>query len=168
MKTKAKTAALCGLLVCTALILSLVEGFIPAAAIPIPGIKLGLANIVILFALYKLGFRCAVMILLARSILASLFGGGITSLLFSLSGGVLSLLTMYLLKKIPPTRVSIYGVSIAGAAMHGVGQIIASVFMLKTVTVVFYLPVLLISGIITGTLIGAVTGMLFKKTPPKV
>lgn len=163
MKGKSKAVAYCGVLVCAALVLSVVEGFLPAAAIPLPGVKLGLANIVILFTLYKFGIAPAAAVLFAKCVLSSIFGGGITALAFSLSGGFLSLIVMWLLKKVSNRILSVYGVSIGGAAAHGIGQIIASGIMLGTTTIIYYLPALLLSGIFTGTLTGAIVSLLLKK-----
>ena len=157
--------ALCSLLTCTALVLSIIEGMLPASVIPIPGIKLGLANIVILFALYRLNASAATSVLIAKCVLAAIFGGGITSFAFSITGGLLALAVMSYFKKLDGHGVSIFGVSIAGAAAHGIGQITASVVMLGTLTVVYYLPVLLLSGIITGALTGAICSFLFNRLP---
>ncbi len=163
-----KDIALGALLVCAALVLSIFEGFLPAAAIPIPGIKLGLANIVILFALYRLGVGAAVGILFCKCALAAIFGSGITSFAFSICGGICAVIIMYLMRKLEGKYVSILGVSIAGAAAHGIGQILASIVMLGTVTVIYYLPALLISGIFTGALTGAICMFLFKRLPKKI
>ncbi len=166
MKKGAKRVATLAILVALALAVSVAEGWIPLAFIPVPGVKLGLANIVTLFALYFLNFRDAFVVLLLRCVLASLFGSGITALAFSLTGGVFALLTMYFLLK--SDKFSLAGVSIAGAAMHGMGQIIASFFMLSTFSVIFYLPFLLITAIFTGALTGTISHLLFaqiKKIP---
>ncbi len=163
MKNKTKAVAYCGLLVCAALVLSIVEGFLPAAAIPLPGVKLGLANIVILFTLYKFGISYAAAVLFSKCILSSIFGGGITALAFSLSGGFLALIIMWLLKKTSKRVFSVYGISIGGATAHGIGQIAASCLMLGTFSVIYYLPALLLSGIFTGALTGAIVSLLIKK-----
>lgn len=155
------------LLVCVALVLSIFEGFLPAAAVPIPGIKLGLANIVILFALYRLGFGSAVGILFCKCALAAIFGGGVTSFAFSICGGICAVVVMHLIKRFEGDHLSILGVSIAGAAAHGIGQIAASVVMLGTLTVIYYLPALLLAGIFTGALTGAICMFLFKRLPEK-
>ena len=117
---KTRKLALCALMISLALALSYVERFIPLQLlIPLPGIKLGLANIVTLIAIYLLGPVNALAIVVCRCFLGSLFGGGITALMFSLSGGILSLVVMSLARKLP--CFSIYGVSILGAAAHNVG-----------------------------------------------
>ena len=159
MKNTAKRVAFISLLIALALAISVAEGWIPLAFIPVPGVKLGLANIVTLFALCFLNFRDAFTVLVLRCVLASLFGSGITALAFSLSGGILALITMYILLK--SNKFSLAGVSIAGAAMHSVGQIIASFFMLSTFSVIFYLPFLLIASVFTGALTGTISHLLF-------
>ena len=141
-------------MIALALALSYAERFIPLQlVIPLPGVKLGLANVVTLVALYKLKSRYAMAILVPRCILGALFGGGITGLLFSLTGGLLALLVMSLSKKAP--IFSVYGVSILGAAAHNVGQILAAMVLLKSVYVAAYLPWLLLVAVATGILTGA-------------
>lgn len=147
MKSNAKKLTLYAVLIAVALALSVLETVFP---LPLPGVKLGLANTVTLFALYALGAKPAAVILFCRCSLASIFGGGITSLFFSLLGGAAALIAMVILRKCK--LFSIYGTSIAGAAMHGVGQILAACIMLGTFSAVFYLPFLLFSGVFTGTL----------------
>ena len=137
MKTKA--LALCAVLVALALGLSYLERFLPLQmAVPLPGVKLGLANIVTLMALYFLGTRPAVTILGLRCVLGSLFGGGLSALAFSLTGGLLALGTMTLARRIP--ALSVYGVSVLGAAAHNLGQICAAMVLLGSVYVISYLP----------------------------
>lgn len=154
-----KRIALCGLLTSLALVLSLVERWIPLNLIvPIPGIKLGLANIVTLFALTTMRKREAVAILLCRVVLASIFAGSITSFLFSLFGGFLSLGVMAGLLRRQDSWFSFYGISAAGAAAHDIGQIVAAIIVLGTFDVLGYLPLLLISAIPMGL----ITGLLCK------
>ena len=151
---KAKQITLCAVLTALALALSYTERFIPLQVlIPLPGVKLGLANIVTLVALYMLKPRNAWMILIARCILSALFGGGITGLLFSLWGGSLALGAMLLAKKTP--WLSVYGVSILGAAAHNIGQILAAMVLMSSVYIAAYLPYLLLVGIFTGLLTGS-------------
>lgn len=152
--SKAKKIAFCAVMVALALALSYAERFIPLQlVIPLPGIKLGLANVVTLVALYRLRRRYALAILVPRCILGALFGGGITGLLFSLTGGLLALFVMSLAKKV--SIFSVYGVSILGAAAHNLGQILAAMVLLRSVYVAAYLPWLLIAAIVTGILTGA-------------
>lgn len=141
------------MLIALALALSYLERFIPLQLIvPLPGVKLGLANIVTLLALYLLGAKCAFAILIPRCILGAVFGGGITGLLFSMTGGILAMAVMALCCKV---RVfSVYGVSILGAAAHNVGQILAAMAVLGSVYVAGYLPYLLLVAIVTGLATG--------------
>lgn len=160
--------ARCALFTCAALVLSLVESFLPVAAVPVPGIKLGLANIVILFALYRLDLPSAWVILAAKCILSAVFGGGVTAFAFSLCGGALALLVMACLKRLDGRGLSVYGVSVAGAAAHGVGQILAAMLLMRTTVVIGYLPLLLAAGIVTGALTGAIASLLFRRFPEAV
>lgn len=158
--SKVKKIAFCAVMITLALALSYAERFLPLQlVIPLPGIKLGLANVVTLVALYRLKGRYAFAILVPRCILGAVFGGGITGLLFSLTGGILALVTMLLAKRAPVF--SIYGVSILGAAAHNIGQTLAAVMLLRSVYVAAYLPWLLLAAIATGILTGAAgTGIL--------
>lgn len=152
--SKTKRLTLCAILIALALALSYTERFIPLQmVIPLPGVKLGLANIVTLIALYLLGPRDAFAILIPRCIFGAVFGGGITGLLFSLTGGILAMLTMILAKKIP--FFSIYGVSILGAAAHNVGQILAAMLLMNSLYIGAYLSYLLIVALFTGVATGA-------------
>ena len=152
--SKAKKIAFCAVMIALALALSYAERFIPLQLlIPMPGIKLGLANVVTLVALYRLKGRYALAILVSRCILGALFGGGITGLAFSLTGGLLALLVMSLAKRAPVF--SVYGVSVLGASAHNIGQIFAAMVLLRSVYVAAYLPWLLIAAVVTGILTGA-------------
>lgn len=151
---KTKRLTLCAVLIALALALSYTERFIPLQmVIPLPGVKLGLANIVTLIALYLLGPKEALAILVPRCILGAVFGGGITGLLFSLTGGVLAMAVMILAKKVP--IFSIYGVSILGAAAHNVGQILAAMVLMNSLYVGAYLSYLLVVALFTGAATGA-------------
>ena len=156
-----KKLALCAVLTALALGLSTIENMIPISLlVPLPGIKLGLANIVTVFALYKLGAPSALGILIARCLLGAMFAGNASALLFSLMGGVLAMLTMIVLSR--AKNLSIYGVSIAGAAAHNIGQIGAAMIVLGGTAVLGYLPVLLGVSLLTGSLTGFVAGLLFR------
>ena len=152
--SKTKRLTLCAILIALALALSYTERFIPLQmVIPLPGVKRGLANIVTLVALYLLGPRDAFAILIPRCVFGAVFGGGITGLLFSLTGGILAMLTMILAQKIP--FFSIYGVSILGAAAHNVGQILAAMLLMNSHYIGAYLSYLLIVALFTGVATGA-------------
>lgn len=158
---KTRSLALCAILTALALGLSYMERFLPLQLlVPLPGIKLGLANIVTLFALYILGSRSTFQILTIRCLLGALFGGGLTAFFFSITGGILALSTMALARRLP--FLSIYGVSILGAAAHHVGQILVAVLLLRSVYIVAYLPFLLLVAIVTGFLTGAVSAANFR------
>ena len=140
-----------------AMVLSYIESRIPAF-VAIPGIKVGLANIAVIFTLYKLGVKEAVVISLIRVALVSMLFGSPVSLIYSFSGAVLSLLSMILLKKLTPlTTVTI---SVTGGVMHNIGQIAAACFMLSTNVVIYYLPFLLISGTVAGIVVGIASALL--------
>ena len=161
MRAKTKQLALCAVLTALALGLSVMENMFPVTAvIPLPGVKLGLANIVTVFALYTLGSKNALSILIARCLLGSLFAGNFSALLFSLMGGILAMLVMIGLKQL--RGLSIFGVSIGGAAAHNVGQIGAAIITLGDTAVLGYLPVLLGVSLITGTVTGLVAALLFR------
>lgn len=161
---KAKEITLCAVLTALALALSYTEQFIPLQLlIPLPGIKLGLANIVTLVALYLLRTKYAFWILLARCFFGAVFGGGITALLFSLCGGIFALGVMALARKLP--FLSIYGVSILGAAAHNVGQILAAMALMHSIYIGAYLPYLLIVAVFTGLLTGAACAGVLRVLP---
>lgn len=146
---KTRKLTLCAVLLSLALALSYLERFIPLQmVIPLPGVKLGLANIVTLIALYLLGPKAAFGILVPRCMMSAIFGGGITGLLFSLTGGLLAMSTMALCRRVP--AFSVYGISILGAAAHNIGQILAAMVLLQSVYVAAYLPYLLLVAIATG------------------
>lgn len=141
------------LIVAQALVLHVIEGMIPVP-IGIPGAKLGLANIFTIISLYILGFRSTVVVVVMRVALATMFGGTLSSFLFSLSGGLLSLLSMAMIKNLLKDKVSIIGVSGAGAVSHNIGQLLVASYIVRNWTVMMYLPVLTFIGIGTGIFIG--------------
>ena len=151
---KTRELTLCAVLISAALVLSYMERFFPLQmAVPLPGIKLGLANIVSLTALYLLGARQAYTVLILRCILGSLFGGSLTGLLFSVTGGALAMAVMAAARRLP--FLSVYGVSVLGAAAHNIGQICVAMVMMHSVQIGAYLPYLLCVGIATGLATGA-------------
>ena len=161
MRLTTRELTVCAMLVALALALSYLESFFPLSlVIPLPGVKLGLANVVTLFALYALGPGQAVLILLGRCFLRAMFAGNINALLFSLLGGAAALAMMTLLSR--GRRLSIYGVSIGGAAAHNCGQVAAAVWTLGNTAPLYYLPVLLGVSLGTGTLTGVIAAGLFR------
>ncbi len=161
MKIKTRELTLCAVLSALALALSYMESFFPLVLlVPLPGVKLGLANIVTLYALYALGFPSALAILLVRCTLGALFAGNASALLFSLLGGLSALFVMALLSK--SKKLSIFGVSIAGAAAHNCGQVCAALITLGSTAPLYYLPFLLLVSLFTGALSGLITAFLFR------
>ena len=163
MKLNARSIALCAVLTALALGLSTLENLFPVTLIvPLPGVKLGLANIVTVFALYELGAVPALTILAARCLLGGLFAGNVSAMLFSLLGGVTAMLVMIALRRC--RRLSVYGVSVGGAAAHNIGQMAAACITLGSTMVLGYLPFLLAVSLVTGTLTGFVTALLMRAT----
>jgi len=161
MKLTTKQLTVCALLTAMALALSYLENLFPLSlAIPLPGVKLGLANIVTVFALYALGAEQALLILLARCFLGSLFAGNMNALLFSLFGGLCALGTMTVLSRL--RGLSVYGISVGGAAAHNCGQIAAAVLTLGNAAPLYYLPLLLAVSLLTGGLTGLAAACLFR------
>lgn len=151
---KTKRLTLCAILIALAMALSYTERFIPLQMlVPLPGVKLGLANIVTLMALYLMGPKAAFAILIPRCIFGAVFGGGITGLAFSLIGGLLAMAVMCLARRI--SAFSVYGVSILGAAAHNIGQILAAMVLMNSVYIGAYLPYLLVVALFTGFATGA-------------
>ena len=159
MKGTKKLATL-AISVSLALILSFVESQIPAF-VAIPGIKVGLANIAVVFSLYKMGEKEAALVSLLRVILLALLFGTFTSFLFSLSGAALSFCAMALLKNFTPLGKT--GVSVVGGVSHNIAQIGVACLLLETNIIIYYLPFLLISGTVAGVVIGIVSALLVDK-----
>ena len=159
MKRNQKIALL-GISVSIAIVLSYIEAIIPSF-VPIPGVKIGLANIAIMFIMYKLDILSATIVSAVRLVTVFLIFGGLVPFLYSVAGAALSLLVMYLMKRFTPF--SEIGVSVAGGVSHNVAQIIVAIFMFSTGSLIYYLPVLLLSGTISGVLIGIISGILITK-----
>ena len=149
-----------GLLVALAMILSYVESMIPAF-VAVPGVKVGLANIVVIFALYTLGPVEALTVSLLRVILSSFLFGSVLSLLYSLSGALLSLGGMIVMKKLKIFSTLV--VSVTGGVLHNVGQILVACLVLETDVLLYYLPVLILSGVVTGAVIGIIGSLVIKR-----
>ena len=160
-KNKVNQMTLCAILISMALVLSYMERFIPLQMfIPLPGIKLGLANVVTLMALFFLGTKSAFTILIIRCTLGAVFGGGISGLAFSMTGGILAMSVMCIFKQ--NRRISVFGVSILGAAFHNIGQILVAIFMMGSVYVIGYLPYLLLVSVFTGMATGSICAGVFR------
>ena len=158
MKTKKLTTL--SMLTAIALTIFMVEAQIPPLT-PIPGIKMGLSNIATVFALYTLGWPYAICVSAVRVVLSALLFGNVVGLIYSLSGAALALLGMILLQRL--NSFSSIGVSVAGGVLHNAGQIIAACIVMKTVGISVYFIPLVISGTISGVLIGVVSGMLVER-----
>ena len=149
-----------GLLIALAFILSYIEALFPPP-VPIPGIKLGLANLMVLAGLYTMGVKEAFVLSLIRIILVGLTFGNMSTMLFSLAGGILSWLVMSLLKQFK--SFSLVGVSVAGGVSHNIGQIITAIFVTENINIIYYLPFLLLSGLVTGAVIGIIGALIIKR-----
>ncbi len=154
-----KNTALYGVLTALAIILSYVEMLIPIL-VPIVGFKLGFSNIISVFLLYKKGIKPAFFVLLLRIIIINILFGSVSSFIFSICGGLASLLVMALLKGF--NKFSSVGVSSAGGVVHNVVQILVATVYLTSKAVLAYLPVLIIVGVISGILIGIVSNLMFR------
>ena len=160
-KNKVQEVTLCGILISAALVLSYIERFFPLQLIlPLPGIKLGLANIVTVMALFFLGEKSAFTILLLRCILGAVFGGGISELFFSVVGGILAMAVMCIFKSCK--GLSIFGISILGAAAHNIGQILVAIILMESIYVTGYLPYLLVVSVFTGLATGSICAGVFR------
>ena len=157
---KSNKLAYLGVFTSLALILSFVESQIPPL-MAIPGVKLGIPNIAILFILYKVGWKEAALVNLVRVFTVGLLFGSLVSIMYSFAGAFLSLFGMILLKK--SNWFSCVTVSVIGGILHNVGQIIMACLVTVTSELMYYLPVLIISGTVAGILIGIVAGILLKR-----
>lgn len=157
---KVKNVAILGLCVALAMIMSYIESLFPLN-FAVPGIKMGLANIVIIFLLYRMGFGAACVVSLIRVFLVSLLFGNMMMMAYSIAGAVLSLGLMFLLKK--SGKFSVVGVSIAGGVAHNAGQIIMAIILLGAKQIAYYLPVLAVTGTVTGVLIGIAASIVIKR-----
>ncbi len=166
MPNKSKTVAFIGVCTALALVLAYVEAIIPPLIPSIPGIKMGLPNIIIVFLLYRRGPGVAAIVSLLRIVLVSLLFGNTMALLYSLAGGSLSLLTMIVLRRLQ--CLSTVGVSVAGGVTHNVGQILMAMFLLQTAQLGYYLVVLIVTGTVAGVLIGLCGTLLIKRIPQKL
>ena len=160
MRSNTKRLTALALTISFALILSYIESRIPAL-VAIPGIKAGLANIAVIFTLYKFGLKEAAAVSLIRVVIVSMLFGSPISMIYSIAGAVLSLASMALLKRLTPLNE--ISVSICGGIMHNVGQIAMASIMLSTNAVVYYLPFLILSGTLAGIAVGAASALLIKR-----
>ena len=158
---KTKRLVLLSMLTAVAMILSYVESLLPSVGIP--GVKMGLANIAVIFALFRFGWKEAAALSLVRVVLVSLLFGSVGAMLYSLAGAVLSLAVMALLRR--TDRFSTLGVSVAGGVAHNAGQILMAMLILQTRQLLGYLPVLAVAGIGGGILTGLAAALLIRRIP---
>ena len=157
---KSQQIARYALLTALAMVFSWLESMVPVAT-AVPGVKLGLTNLVVIFALYRMSLRDAAAISLIRVLLVSMTFGNAYSFAYSFAGAALSLAVMALLKK--TGKFSMLGVSVAGGVSHNVGQILVAMTVLETAGLISYLPVLMISGIAAGVCIGVVGAIITER-----
>ncbi|MBQ3599674.1 MAG: Gx transporter family protein [Lachnospiraceae bacterium] len=165
MNKKTERIALYGLCIALAFVLSYIEFLIPIQAM-VPGMKLGLTNLVVIFALYRMGEKSAFVVNVVRMLLVSFTFGNMKSLLYSLAGGILSYVVMIVLK-----RVKSFGmvtVSVAGGIFHNVGQILVAMAIVETTAIIWYLTVLFFTGILSGFFVGFISWMIIKKIPGNI
>lgn len=153
---KNKTAFM-GLLLAFALILSYIETLIPFQT-GIPGVKLGLANLAVVLSLYLFTWKEAILLTTLKAVLSGLMFGNLFMIIYSLAGALISCMIMILLKKTGEFHVPI--VSVAGGVMHNMGQLLVAVFVVETYSIFYYIPVLMIAGLITGLVIGSVAALV--------
>lgn len=159
---RTKRLALSAILAALAMILSYIEALIPLP-VPIPGIKLGLANLIVLIAIYRLGFKYAFIINCVRILTAGLLFTGVFGVIYSFAGGVLSIGVMYLLYR--TKAFSPVGISMAGGVLHNFGQLITACFIMSNIKLMSYFAVLLFSGMISGIAVGIAASLLLTKLP---
>jgi uncharacterized membrane protein len=157
---KTKKMVFISMLVSIALVIYIVELQIPVLVPGIPGIKLGLANSISLAALILFGWKEALVIMILRIILGSIFGGNMAALMFSLAGGMLSNIVMIILYKCFKNKLSISTISVCGAVFHNIGQLLVASLIIQNFRIYIYLPVLLVSAVVTGFFIGVLTKLL--------
>ena len=154
--------ALCGIFTALALIFSYVEAIVPLP-LGVPGIKMGFANIIIVVALYTMDAKTAFAINILRIIIAGLLFTGVFGMLYSLAGGILSFLSMLIIKYF-----SILGVSISGGVAHNLGQILTAALIISNIKMFVYFPVLVLSGVVTGTIIGFISLNIINILPASI
>ena len=160
MKTKDITTI--GVLTAISVVISIIESYFDFIGTAVPGLKLGLANIVVVFALYKYNFKTAIGVSLVRVLIVALIRTGFGfNFFFSLVGAIFSITVMFLIKK---TKLSVIGVSVIGSVFHSVGQVLVAMIVMKNYSVIYYLPYLLLFSVPTGIFIGIIAKRLLKYT----
>ena len=164
-RISSKRAAFYGVFIAMALVASYIERMLPIQP-GIPGVKLGLANIITMFLLYLVGAGAAITVSILRILLAGLLFGSGFSMVYSAAGAILSMLAMAIAMK--TGFFSATGVSVVGGVFHNVGQILVAVVTLSTASLVYYLPILILSGLVAGVVIGILSGVIMKRLTPVV
>ena len=162
---KSKAIAFTGICTTLALILAYIEILIPPIFPAVPGIKMGLPNIIIVFLLYRRGPVSAIVVSLLRTVLVTILFGNGMAFMYSLAGSVLSMIIMILLQKL--NFLSTVGVSVAGAIAHNLGQTLMAMVLLDTSEIAYYMVVLTVAGTIAGVFIGICGSLLIKRVPKK-
>ncbi len=166
MRPATKKIAVLGLCTAVALILAYVESMLPPLFHAVPGIKIGLPNIIIVFVLYRFGLKEAATVSLIRMLAVSFMFGNMMALVYSLAGAFLSMLVMVILKKL--NFLSVVGVSVAGGVFHNVGQILTAMLLLGTAELGYYLIVLTVTGTISGIFVGLCGAIIVQRIPKKL
>lgn len=166
MRPSTKKIAMLGLCTAVALVLAYIESMLPPVFHAVPGIKIGLPNIIIIFILYRYGLKEAAVVSLVRMVAVSFMFGNLMALIYSFAGGFLSMLVMVLLKK--SKLLSVVGVSVAGGVFHNVGQILMAMLFLGTTELGYYLIVLTVTGILSGIFVGLCGAIIVKRIPNKL
>lgn len=161
MKNSSKKVALYGVFIALAMIMSYIELLIPPIFAAVPGIKLGLPNIIIIYVLYKTGFTSAFFISVVRVLLVAILFGNAMTLSYSIAGAVLSIVLMGILKR--TNAFSMIGVSVAGAVMHNIAQVLVAVILLESTLIGYYAIILAITGTVSGVLIGVIGYNIIKR-----
>lgn len=162
-RTRTRRIAFAGLAASVALLLSYVEALLPPLFAAVPGIKLGLPNVMIIYVLYTMDMKYAVSVSATRLCLSALLFGNAMTFVYSAVGAVLSLLVMGILKK--TDKLSVVGVSVAGGVMHNLGQVLVAMVLLDTPQIAYYLIILTVTGTIAGVFIGLCGALLIKRLP---
>ena len=162
MKDSTKKIAVLGIITSVALILAYLEALLPPLWSAVPGIKMGLPNLVIIFVLYRYGFKEAAVVSGLRLFIVAMLFGNVMTLAYSAAGAVLSLTLMAILKKID--RFSTTGISVTGAVAHNLGQILVAVFLFDTIQLGYYMIILAITGTVAGIFIGIGANILIKRS----
>lgn len=161
MRKETRKIALLGVLTSVALVLSYLEAMLPPISTAVPGIKMGLPNIIIIFVLYKFGLKEAVTVSIIRVFIVALLFGNVMTLAYSVAGAVLSIALMTIMLKLD--WFSTIGVSVVGGISHNLGQILVAIFLFDTIQIGYYMIVLAVTGTIAGVIIGIIASVLIKR-----